>query len=540
MQPQLSPTSSLPRLSFRARIANKQSTIVTEHDRVIAWASGYGYRDKNLWAKNGKKRIGVVPILPEYLSEDDIQFVDPRSGFDTTFEADPLPDILTTVDPGPIKTILLGPLPTPTSRKALHQNLLSLMSQPDRPVRLRALISYHSHPQYCTFHSARSFNLLISLAIRLASFKTAQRLLSQMRAESIVGNLETWKLGVRLMVRRGEWDRAWESVMRILKMEGWQEKMGVPIQNVDGMPLAIWLEFMSTMKRGAIPKWSALGKHWLGKPGATPKEREPKGEEDEGVWKSEPFEKTAADLKSLNAQRLRLLMSHTPSLTPQERNRIPARAVYITVCMMLRAGHLEDARDMTMSYMAGLPPKLDPGTIQSSRDIIHLHIPWLFTENSPLHRYYDVRKTVESFFTVHRDITPDAKTLFLLLRSLRRATNSGTLARQAATAFRRKWGYHTESRLVRQRITAFAIRERNVDLAEAELRKEMQTRFQDMTYAVQAEVLGRTRFMGYLRLLRRPVRKVYNEGGVDFMRWRYLARQIKRIKATKAQKKSRG
>jgi hypothetical protein len=235
-------------------------------------------------------------------------------------------------------------------------------------------------------------------------------------------------------------------------------------------------------------------------------------------------------LQASNSRRLELLMKHKPSLTPKEYTRIPARAVYFIVWMMLRARHFEDARSMTQSYIAGFPPKLDPAAIRTSLDIIHLHIPWTLRKRSPLCQHNDALKTVEMFFALHQDIKPDARTLFLLLGSLRRTTYPGTLARRAADTFCRKWGYRAESRRVRERITTFAIKEGNIGLAEMELRKEMQSRFQEWTYAAQVEVLGGTRRMGHVRLLRRPMRKIYKRKGVDVQRWRYLARKIRRMR----------
>jgi len=538
VQDQSKASSPIPqqRLSFRSHISNKQTQMQIERNKTKILRSGYGYMDKSLWLrpkpckqedKHGQNYVGVVPIHPEYLSEADTCSVDPARIPDAEIESSCTSDIpdLTRVNPEPIETIAPISLPLPISPNSLFHNLLSLISRPEGPLHLQSLLSYYLRPHCRTFHSTKSFNLLISYAIRHASFKTADYLLSQMTAEGIKGNLETWKLRVRLMVRCGEWNLAWRSVMRILAQEGWQEQMGVQSDYGGGMPLAIWIEFMSTSKRGAFRGPIRHGIQEVDE-GYSPEGNNQEDDHKEELSKKRKMEAS----KALDSQRLQLLMTHTPSLAATDYTRIPARIVYFMVWMMLRAGHFRDARNMTRSYLAGLPPRLGPSTIRALLDIIHLHIPWGFRSGNALREYQSVRSTVEEFFALHRDIRPDGRTLFLLLRSFRRTKFSGTLARQAANDFCRKWGYRTESRYVRERITVFAINEGNIALAESELRKEMQSRFQEWTYAAQTEVLGGTGRAGYPRLLRQSMRKIYKGHGVDKMRWRYLTQKARRMK----------
>jgi hypothetical protein len=509
------------------------------------WTSGYRYLDKSHWPQlnlsNQKPLVASVPILPKYLSEADTCSIDPGRSPDTESEIDWPSDIRTRVIAGPIETIARDPLPLPTSRNSLFDNLLSLMLRPNDPAHLQTLVSYHSHPYSRAFHSTRSFNLLISLAIRHASFRTAEHLLFQMAAQGSKGNLETWKLRVRLMVRRGEWSSAWRSVMDTLKTEGWKEQMGIQDNHGDGMPLAIWVEFMSTMKRAAFRKPTVRRVQGVDEGRALEEEREEyHGEEPSEEREQKADVKIGGAERFLNSQRLDLLMQNTPSLTSNEYTRIPGRAVYFTVWMMLRAGHFQDARNMTQSYITGLPPSPDRRTIRAALDIIHLHIPWGFPGSNPLREHQNIRRTVEMFFAIHKDIRPNARTLFLLLRSLRYTKFSGTLARQTTDDFCRKWGYRAESRRVRERITAFAIAEGNIALAETELRKEMQSRFEEWTYAARTELVGgtgRPGYYGYHQLLRRPMRMIYNGHGVYLKRWQYLARKVRRTKKRMAENK---
>ena len=523
-------SSSEPRISFRARVSNKHARITQARDRMKAWQSSYGFLDRPFLPKPklGKcKVIGDVPVLPECLSEADLHSVDPGRGFGVE---DWVSDIPITVTPGPIKTINPSPLQLPNSRKSLYRNLLTLLARANGPVSLQALVSYYSHPHSLAYHSTRSFNLLISLSIRHASFKTADLLLSQMKARGFNDNLETWKLRVRLMVRCGNWDAAWESVMSTLRTHGWKERVGIPGEYGDGMPLPLWTEFMTTAKKGAIRKSTDFG--------IREQDGSYKGHEKEELCEDQTKDQTEETLEALNSGRLRLVMRHNPSMTPKAYTRMPPRVVYFIVWMMLRAKHFQDARDMTRFYLAGLPPKLDAATIRASLDIIHLHVTCSPRKRMSLQQHYSDRRTVEKFIAVHPDIKPNAKTLFLLLRSLRRTTYSGTLARQTANAFRRKWGCHVVSRRVRQRIITFAVAEGNLDLAINELRKERQSRFQALTYATQTDMLGGTGRSRHYQLLRQPMAKIYRERGVNARRWGILTQTARQMIAAGKREKS--
>ncbi|KAJ7293500.1 hypothetical protein C8J57DRAFT_1269195 [Mycena rebaudengoi] len=88
------------------------------------------------------------------------------------------------------------------SRNSLYKNLLRLLSTPSSSSVLPTLLDYHEmHPG---LRSARSYNLLIWLAIRHAAFGTVQALLSGMTADGIAGNFETHKLKIRWFVTVGQ------------------------------------------------------------------------------------------------------------------------------------------------------------------------------------------------------------------------------------------------------------------------------------------------------------------------------------------------
>lgn len=502
-----------------SHVSNRTADI-KDHNKIPSLKSEHAHR-YGLFSHNQRRKASIrhinclSPIKPDQLSEDDINFVDPGRGpaTDEIKSAFRWVSNLSSlyVKPGPIETLSVRPTPTPTSRESLHQNLLSLISHSSKsPASLRSLISYHSLPHCALFQSTQSYNLLLSLAIRHASFGTAERLLAMMHIGGFKGNMTTWKLRVRLMVRSGKWDEAWRSVMDVLNSKRWRlDGQG------SGMPLVIWMEFFTPMKRGAIRKLTEFGLEVVKEIDMSERRRRDKS------------------TMSLDAQRLDLLMKHAPSLTPKEYTRIPARAVYFIIWMMLRAGHFDDAKKMTQSYLGGLPPRLDPREVRASLDIIHLHIPWGSRKQSPLDEHYDVRHIVETFLAMHKDLRPDARTLYLLLRSLRRTTYSGTIARQAANAFCHKWGFRAESQHVRRRITTFAVKENNHKLAKEELRRASLHRFQQLTYAAQSEKLGGAVRMGHNGPLTHAMKRIYQRRGVEARRWQHLERKVKRMKTAK-------
>lgn len=500
-------SSSLQRLSFRAHISHKQAEYANDHV-----GANRSYIGKGKQRVKKTERELVQPIQADHLSYSDIDIIDPGRCSQIETELDLTADALPTIDSRPIQPFLLPQLRIPTSRNALYDNIIALMARNrTTPSSLQTLVFYHSHHLCRAFQSARSFNLLVSLAIRHTAYGTAKNLLSQMQ-DCIPCNLETWKLKVRLMIRTGKWDLAWRSIVDSMQDERWRQQMGLTSRQGDGMPLAIWLEFLTNMKKGAIRQWTESGMRLSG------------------------YGDEAKDVRSLETKRLNLLMKFSPSLTANEYTRMPARAVFFIVWNMLRAGHIADAQDMTKSYLGGLPPELSPKDVRESLDIIHLHIPWGSNKARPLQEHYHARRVVESFLDMHKHVKPDANTLFLLLRSLRRTTYSGTLAKQTANAFARKWGLRVGSERVRRRIATFAIKEGNVRLAENELCQQRQSHLQHSTYATQTDASGSAPETMYRDVIRPPLRKTYTRGIMEVQRWRLIERKVQHMKPKRVKK----
>ncbi|EGO04484.1 hypothetical protein SERLA73DRAFT_173810 [Serpula lacrymans var. lacrymans S7.3] len=193
--------------------------------------------------------VGVSSINPNSLLEYDMKWEDPGRSY-ISYEhhfSSCLP--LTWVPPDTLKTVQQRFLFAQASPLSFYQNLLVISSCQQSP--LSAAIKYHSFPP-CTssaLRSTRSYNLLIRLALRHASLGTAWQLFSTMRAEGVQGNLETWKLSVRWLVRTGQWEEAWHRVNRIVASQTWAVSSYKAYNQ--RLLLPIWLEFFGTPKRGS-------------------------------------------------------------------------------------------------------------------------------------------------------------------------------------------------------------------------------------------------------------------------------------------------
>lgn len=94
------------------------------------------------------------------------------------------------------------------------------------------------HDRYPELQSTSSYNFLISIAIGSGELNTADRLMNDMSNRGLDDDLETRMWKVRLLVRRGLWERAWAE------------------QTAQGpLPLRIWLEFFGTLKHAHNRVW---------------------------------------------------------------------------------------------------------------------------------------------------------------------------------------------------------------------------------------------------------------------------------------------
>ncbi|KAG1757655.1 hypothetical protein EDB19DRAFT_1658373 [Suillus lakei] len=398
-------------------------------------------------------------------------------------------------------------LPTPTSREMFYQNLLDMHNYSHS-----SLADAHTH----LLRSTRSFNFLVSLALRQAAFGTAARLLNAMKAESVRPNLETWKLTVRWLVRTGRWDEALRRVERVMRREQWPEELGLRSGHQGGLPLPLWMEFFGSLKRGALRRWVKIPQR-RGEPG----------------WKSASFKcvvlQTSTVSGSAQLARYRSLTNMFPLAASPEYSQLPPRAVFFIAEVMIQLGNRVKALEATLLYFQSLPRRLSRRQQHAVLDIIHLHIRAV-TEKPGLARHFAQRRVISQLLSAHPGIRPSSKTLFLTLASLRSCKRCGTLATKCLKAFRTRWGPHTESSVVRRRIASLSIKEGRLDIAAVMLESERTLRSQKQSWRTQRDITGGSSPRAFTRLLRRPTGKIFHGRGAENWKWQALKRKLSMLK----------
>ncbi|KAH9951039.1 hypothetical protein B0H21DRAFT_721097 [Amylocystis lapponica] len=377
-------------------------------------------------AKIPRKYRNVRFVNADDLESKDTSFIDRG--------LDPLPAIRQDA----FSAVPMSSVPDPLTPRDLHQNLLHFLHS--RPLlSLRGLLAYHA--AFPALHSSSTFNLLITLAIRFASFGTAEFLLKRMKAEGVAPNLDTHKLRVRLMVRTGQWDRCWKEEREQAEERG------------QALPLTIWLEFFGTTKRGAFRTHPRRDEQLSGR--ATKAEEYPERPVDaRGPRITGDFPSTDA---IEDARKFRLLMEHGPSLTLQERARVYPRVMHHVLRALIRTDQRTLAMSLTAQYFQALPPQLDSEWRKTCLDIIHLHMAPGWKRN--LSEHYVVKRTVLTFLGMHPSFRPTSTTLFLLLRTLRATKRSAELGQALVRNFTRRWGLHLVDDRVGRRLASFALKQ---------------------------------------------------------------------------------
>ncbi|KAH7913032.1 hypothetical protein BJ138DRAFT_1082521 [Hygrophoropsis aurantiaca] len=457
--------------------------------------------------------FGVHPLNPASLSEHDTSWQDPGRTFSDNYQTYFQQPYLS-IDFHPIQTLSFPPLTIPTSRESLYQNLLDIITY--QPASLSTLLRYHSQnfTSFRTFHSTRSFNLLISLALRHAALGTAGRLFNQMRAEEIPGNLETWKLSVRWLVRTGRGQEAWRRVTRIMKNRNWKEVIGLSFHGQKGIPLPIWLEFLGSMKRGALRK--PIKKH---------SRRAKQGWVNSSLTYRILLEPPGIHPTNPDIARHHTLVKYFPSLTSHEYAQLHPKTVYHIVHAMIRLGNRQNALQTTRNYFSSLPRRLTHNRRRAILDIIHLHIR-ADSNRSSLTHHFASRRVLYSLLDMRKDIRPSPTTLFLLLGTLRTCKRCATIAWQCLRIFRRRWGSSVESSMVRRRITRFALKEGRFDISSNMIKTEQEAQTTRMAWRTQRDLLGGSSPRAFPRLLQRPYQQLFGKRGAENRRWQMLRNKI--------------
>ncbi|KAG6828704.1 hypothetical protein H0H92_007012, partial [Tricholoma furcatifolium] len=328
---------------------------------------------------------------------------------------------------------------TPAS---LYQNLLRLLQNYDPPPALTTLVDYHD--LHSGLRSTRSYNLLLSLAIRHSSYGTVKWLLAAMCADRLPGNLETWKLRIRWLVQSGMWDTAWNEAMTMSRNPTGMSQAEKATFKTNALPFPIWMEFFRTLKRGAdLPRRKTLP--------VTP-----------------PLEPIPSE-SDLYSTRYHTLMNNRPTILPHQLYQTPPRTLYHAVWIMLHVGQVETALTLTKSYLAQLPPSISVSWYRVCLDILHLFIAKGSSQKG-LRRLFETRRMMVSLLSVYPTLRPTSTTLFLLLSALFRAKRCGTVAVNTLRAFKSRYGPQTEDRRVRRRVISLALKEGRDDIVSEMLR----------------------------------------------------------------------
>ncbi|KAJ7596953.1 hypothetical protein C8J56DRAFT_302268 [Mycena floridula] len=365
-----------------------------------------------------------------------------------------------------------------TSHKSLYRNLLYLLST-RRPPAITALLDYHDLYPY--FRSTRSYNLLISHALRHASFGTVRWLLKSMNNDMIPQNKETEKLKARWSIQQGWWDNVWSIVDR-------SSFANRKFAAGGHIPEHLWLEFFRAPARGA-------------------------------EWRGKPFEGQIPLPPLSDDHRLTTLLGKRPMFTE-----IPPRIVYFTLRGFLYAGRKDSAMKLAVAYLGQLPQFLDMKLTKGSLDIIHLlmaHYP----ESIGLRRLHETRRMLMKLQSLHPSFRPTSVTLYLLLGSLSRASQCGTQASNVVASFKMRWGPQVEDNRVRRRVASLALKEGRLDI--------VQKMFSDRSIALGKE---KPWLPSVRRILpHRPFQEIYPKIGLEKeywirlrKRWRQRRRNMKR------------
>ncbi|KAI0715337.1 hypothetical protein C8Q76DRAFT_618918 [Earliella scabrosa] len=381
-------------------------------------------------------------------------------------------------------------LPHPATGADLLENLvLAITDSP--PASLAQVLSYHAaHP---SLQSTSSFNLVIRYAIKCASFGTVTRLLARMVRDGISGDLETRALRVRSMVRSGLWNMAWQEEMAQMKADGL------------AMPLPVWLEFLGSVKMGAIMgSTSSYGRADGGRP--------------KPLRTPDP---------TVTAARFHALMQHAPLVTPDEWQRVPPRVTYAVVRSLVQLDRRSAAVELTRSYFQSLPREIDGEWRRECLAIIHLHMTPGRVCNLSAH--FAARKTLFAFLDMHPNFRPTATTLFYLLRTLKSTKRCGERADKLVLSFERRWGGDILDDRVRRRWASLWLKQARPDRAERILEGQHALDVLRAEWRAEKDVMGgesdkgRARRLRWLDLNRVPRR------AKERWRWRRLRRRFWRI-----------
>lgn len=405
--------------------------------------------------------------------------------------------------------------PLAKSSSSLYQNLLRLLRTRHPPSSLPVLLDYHDlHPG---LRSTRSYNLLISLAIRTACYGTVRWLLHSMRLDNVRGNLETWNLRVRWLVQSGMWDKAWRESMDMLSRRNAMKDEGdkTAAKVSETLPLSIWMQFFRTLKYGTtrVRRRKRQAVHSDAQ-NPTP------------LGSMAPSPDEPSDLYS---ERYHTLMNNRPTLIPHDLSKTPPKVVYHTVWIMLHAGQADKALSFVKTYLTRLPKPLSMSRYGTCLDILHILIA-KWSSQRGLRRLYETRRMMVSLLSIYPALRPTSTTLFLLLAPLYHAKRCGTVAANVMRAFKSQYGYRTEDRRVRRRVANLALKEGRTDIVNKMLSAERTARRIHTTWRLMQRLTGTATRPLRRKFLRPRMRTIFRRYGREQRWWCSLIKRVSRVR----------
>ncbi len=352
----------------------------------------------------GVRVSGVAPFLsPERLSDHDFIFDDRDSPWSVEgVDVDaPVASMAVSVDPPEASH-----LPQATTRKILYDNLQLLWNQHSRPA-LTQMIYYHLMHHSC--RSTRSYNFLISLALRHNAFASVELLFRDMKADGLDENPNTKTLRIRWLVATGYQDQAWREMLGaaqdgVVRSDHWIELFRPPRRMDNPLPVS-------------------------------------------------PI--TPTQFLALFKARSRFIRSSAS-----------VRLITAILKAALHIGRRALAIKIARAYLSALPKHLDASAKIRFMDVVHLFVIY-GSVRSGVVKFYEYRRILLSFLVLHPALEPNPRTLFLLFSHLGRCRNSGTIALQTLNMFILRWGPQVENRDVRRIVVDLAVKEmKHLKIAE--------------------------------------------------------------------------
>ncbi|KAF9270143.1 hypothetical protein L218DRAFT_16136 [Marasmius fiardii PR-910] len=335
-------------------------------------------------------------------------------------------------------------LSQPDSRKSLYRRLSQLHS---RGINLPKLIDYHD--RYSRFRSTRSFNFLISVALRHVSFGTVQWLFRSMESAKVPHTSETRKLIIRWYVATGLWDRAWrelnqetEKNVGVTLDADSQTQSGVGAGASSNLSEALWIEFFRGLHRGV--KFKRL------------------------VHPTDSARTQPCNPVLLYARRFVVLMENRPVFQKSTRPKV----LHFVIHALLQMKEREDAILLTRTYLDYISRHsffLRSLTQQFPINLVHLFVAFGSSQRG-LQKFHEARQLLMSFLVSYSFLSPTSTTLFLLLGTLKSARRCGTVGLECFVFFKRKWGKRVDDDRVRRRLASLAVKEGRMDIVESILK----------------------------------------------------------------------